>query len=84
MMWAYVLAYLIGIVGGVAANALLHVQLRKPVLSRQITLAALGVLLAIILFQTNSRMPEWLLLALWAATGVLCGLGSRESRVPVP
>ena len=82
-MWAYVLVYLIGIVGGVAASVLLQVQLRKPVLSRQITLGALGVLLAIILFQTNTRMPEWLLLGLWAATGLLCGLGSRESRAPI-
>ena len=83
-MWTYILIYLIGIVGGVAANVLLRVQLRKPVLSRQITLGALGVLLAIILFQTNTRMPEWLLLSLWAATGILCGLGSRESRTPMP
>ncbi len=82
-MWGYVAVYLIGIAGGVLASVLLHVQLRKPVLSRQITLGALGVLLAIILFQTNTRMPEWLLLSLWAATGVLCGLGSRESRTPV-
>ncbi len=82
-MWGYVLVYLVGIACGVSASVLLHVQLRKPVLSRQITLGALGVLLAIILFQTNTRMPEWLLLGLWAATGVLCGLGSRESRTPV-
>ena len=82
-MWGYVAVYLIGIAGGVLASVLLHVQLRKPVLSRQITLGTLGVLLAIILFQTNTRMPEWLLLSLWAATGVLCGLGSRESRTPV-
>ncbi len=26
---------------------------------------------------------EWLLLGLWAATGLLCGLGSRESRAPI-
>ncbi len=82
-MWAYVAVYLLGICGGVAANVMLDVQLRKPVLGRQIMLGSLGILLAIILFQTNTRMPEWLMLGLWAATGVLCGLGSRESRIPV-
>jgi hypothetical protein len=29
-------------------------------------------------------MADWLLLALWAATGVLAGLGSRETRAPIP
>ncbi len=82
-MWAYLLVYFLGICCGVAANVLLNVQLRRPVLSRQITLGALGVLLAIILFQTNTRMPDWLMLGLWASTGVLAGLGSRESRAPI-
>ena len=82
-MWTYALVYFIGVCGGVAANLLLDVQLRRPALSKQITLGALGVLLAVILFQTNTRMQEWLLLALWAATGLLAGLGSRESRAPL-
>lgn len=82
-MWAYALVYLIGICGGVAAVRLLDVQLRRPALSKQITLGALGILLGVILFQTNTRMPEWLMLALWAATGILAGLGSRESRTPI-
>jgi hypothetical protein len=82
-MWTYTLVYFLGICGGVAANLLLDVQLRRPALSKQITLGSLGVLLAVILFQTNSRMPEWLLLLLWAATGALAGLGSRESRAPI-
>jgi hypothetical protein len=82
-MWTYALVYFLGICGGVGANLVLDVQLRRPALSRQITLGALGVLLAVILFQTNSRMPDWLLLALWAATGLLAGLGSRESRAPI-
>ncbi len=82
-MATFALVYFLGICGGVAANLLLDLQLRRPALGRQITLAALGVLLAVIVLQTNSGMPEWLLLGLWAATGVLAGLGSRESRAPV-
>jgi hypothetical protein len=82
-MWTYALVYFLGVCGGVAANLLLDVQLRRPALSKQITLGALGVLLTIILFQADGRMAEWLLVALWAATGALAGLGSRESRAPV-
>ncbi len=83
-MWTYTVVYFLGVCGGVAANLLLDVQLRRPALSKQITLGALGVLLAVILFQTNTGIPDWLLVGLWAATGVLAGLGSRESRAPVP
>ncbi len=82
MLW-YAAVYFLGIGCGVAASVVLNVQLRRPALGRQITLGALGVLLAIILFQTNTRMPDWLLLGLWAATGLLTGLGSRETRAPI-
>ncbi|MCC6174754.1 MAG: hypothetical protein IT305_05565 [Chloroflexi bacterium] len=84
MMWLFILVYLMGICGGVAANVLFDVRLRKPALSRQITLAALGVVLAVIVYQTSTRMQEWVLLTVWATTGVLAGLGSRESRAPIP
>ncbi|MDP8924825.1 MAG: hypothetical protein M3O34_18390 [Chloroflexota bacterium] len=83
-MSTYLLIYLLGLCGGIAANMLLDVRLRRPALSKQITLAALGVLLAIILSQLDApRLHEWLLAALWAATGALAGLGSRESRAPL-
>ena len=49
-----------------------------------ITLAALGVMLAVILSQLDEpRLQGWLLTVLWAATGLLAGLGSRESRSPL-
>ena len=83
-MWGYVAIYVLGVCGGVAANVLLDVQLRRPALSKQITLGALGVMLAVILSQIDApRLQEWLLTALWAATGLLAGLGSRESRAPL-
>ena len=82
-MATYALVYFLGVCGGVAANLLLDLQLRRPALSKQITLGTLGVVLAVIVLQTNTRMPEWLLLGLWAATGALAGLGSRESRAPI-
>jgi hypothetical protein len=82
-MLAYTVVYILGIVCGVGANVLLDVQLRKPALGRQIMLGVLGALVAIILLRTQEGLPEWLLLGLWAATGLLAGLGSRESRAPL-
>lgn len=82
-MWLYLLIYLLGLVGGVAANVLLDVQLRRPALSKQITLAALGVLLAVIIYQWSTTPQLWIMYGLWAATGALAGLGSRESRAPL-
>ena len=83
VFWFYLLAYLLGLCAGVAANLLLDVQLRRPALSKQIALAAFGVMLAVIVYQTNTRMEDWLLPTIWAATGMLAGLGSRESRAPI-
>jgi hypothetical protein len=83
MFWLYMVAYLLGLCGGVAANLLLDVQLRRPALSKQITLAAFGIVVGVIAYQWSTRVHDWLLPALWAATGVLAGLGSRESRAPI-
>ena len=83
MFWLYLVAYLLGLCGGVAANLLLDVQLRRPALSKQIALAAFGILVGVIVYQTSTRMHEWVLPMIWAATGALAGLGSRESRAPI-
>ena len=83
MFWLYLVAYLLGLCGGVAANLLLDVQLRRPALSKQITLAAFGILVAVIAYQTSTRMHDWVFPIIWAATGALAGLGSRESRAPI-
>ena len=82
-MWLYLLAYLLGLCGGVAANLLLDVQLRRPALSKQIALAAFGILIGGIIYETSTHMYDWLLPAIWAATGLMAGLGSRESRAPM-
>jgi uncharacterized membrane protein YfcA len=82
-MWPYILVYLLGIVVGVLASALLNVQLRRPTLSKSIALVVLGVLLTVFIATHNTTMPEWLLVLLWAGIGLLAGLGSREARAPV-
>ena len=44
---------------------------------------AFGLLIGGIIYYTNTRVHDWLLPAIWAATGVMAGLGSRESRAPI-
>jgi hypothetical protein len=82
-MWLYLFVYFVGLVLGVGANVLLDVQLRRPALSKQIVLAAFGIVLAVIIFQWSTAPEQWIVLALWGVTGALCGLGSRESREPL-
>ena len=82
-MWLYLLVYFVGIVAGVGANVLLDVQLRRPALSKQIVLAAFGVVLAVIVYQWSTAPEQWIVLGLWGVTGVLCGLGSRASQEPI-
>ena len=82
-MLLYLFVYFVGLVLGVGANLLLDVRLRRPALSRQIVLAAFGVVVAVIIFRWSTAPEQWIVLGLWAATGLLCGLGSRESREPL-
>jgi hypothetical protein len=82
-MLLYLLVYFIGLVLGVGANVLLDVQLRRPALSKQIVLAAFGIVLAVIIYQWSTAPEQWIVLGLWGVTGALAGLGSRESREPL-
>jgi hypothetical protein len=82
-MLLYLLVYFIGLVLGVGANVLLDVQLRRPALSKQIVLAAFGIVLAVIIVQWSTAPEQWIVFGLWGATGALAGLGSRESREPL-
>jgi hypothetical protein len=70
----------LGLIAGVFASQVLDVQLRRPGLKISIVLAMLGTLLTVFLINTNSTMPDWLLMTLWIGIGLLAGLGSRESR----
>ena len=82
-MWLYLLVYFVGVILGVGANVLLDVRLHRPALSRQIVLAAFGIVIGVIIVQWSTAPEQWIVLGLWAVTGVLCGLGSRESREPL-
>jgi hypothetical protein len=82
-MWLYLSIYFVGLVVGVGANVLLDVRLRRPALSKQIMLGALGVVLAVIIYQWSTAPEQWIVLGLWAVTGALCGLGSRSAQEPI-
>jgi xanthosine utilization system XapX-like protein len=82
-MWLYLLVYFMGLVAGVIAHVWLDVRLRKPALSRQIVLLALGVIVGVVIYQWSTEPEFWIMYGLWASTGVLAGLGSRESREPL-
>ena len=69
-----------GLVAGVFASQVLDVQLRRPGVKLSIVLAMLGTLLTIFLINTNTTMPDWLLMILWVGIGLLAGLGSRDPR----
>ena len=79
----YLSVYFVGLVLGVVANVWLDMRLRKPALSRQIMLAALGIMVGVIIYQWSTSPELWIMYGLWASTGVLCGLGSRDGREPI-
>jgi hypothetical protein len=80
MLWISIGAYFMGLVAGVFASQVLDVQLRRPGVKLSIVLAMLGTLLTIFLVNTNTTMPDWLLMILWVGIGLLAGLGSRDPR----
>ncbi len=82
-MWPYLGIYFVGVILGVGANVLLAIRLHQPALSQQIVLAALGVVVGVVIFQMSTAPEQWIMWGLWAVTGLLCGLGSREARAPI-
>ena len=51
--------------------------------TRRRVLAALGIMVGVIIYQWSTAPEFWIMYGLWASTGILAGLGSRESREPV-
>jgi MFS family permease len=78
MIWLSIGTYFIGLVFGVFASQVLDVQIRRPGLKISLALGMLGILITIFLVNTNTTMPDWLLMSLWLGIGLLAGLGSRK------
>ena len=82
MIWLSIGTYFIGLVFGVFASQVLDVQIRRPGLKISLALGMLGILLTIFLVNTNTTMPDWLLMSLWLGIGLLvfAGLAMLRSR----
>jgi hypothetical protein len=74
----YIGLYIVGMLVGLAAKMALDVQLRRPDLRQSIGLIILVMLLWGALSVTHTPFADVLLPLVWAGTGLLAGLGSRE------
>ena len=79
MLLVYVALYVVGMLLGLAAKMALDVQLRRPGVRQAAGLVTLGFVLWGALSVTHTPFTAILLPLVWAGTGVLAGLGSRET-----
>jgi hypothetical protein len=74
----YIGLYIVGMLVGLAAKIALDVQLRRPGTRQVVGLIVLALLLWGAISITHTPFTEVLLPLVWAGTGLLAGLGSRE------
>jgi len=74
----YIALYVVAVLIGLAANIALDVQLRRPGLRQSAGLIMFVLLLWGATSITHTPFTELLLPLMWAGTGLLAGLGSRE------
>jgi hypothetical protein len=77
LLW-YIALYIVGILVGLAAKIALDVQLRRPGTRQVVGLVILVLLLWGATSITHTPFTQVLLPLVWAGTGVLAGLGSRD------
>lgn len=78
MLLFYIALYVVAVLIGLAANIALDVQLRRPGLRQSAGLIMFVLLLWGATSITHTPFTELLLPLMWAGTGLLAGLGSRE------
>lgn len=81
MLW-YVALYVVGILAGLGASLVLDVQLRRPGVRQVLGLVIFGFLVWGALAVTQAPFADLLLPIVWAGTGLLAGLGSRDPHAP--
>ena len=74
----YIALYFAGMLIGLAANIALDVQLRRPGVRQVAALVMVVLLLWGATLITHTPFTDILLPLVWAGTGLLVGLGSRE------
>jgi hypothetical protein len=78
MLLFYVALYVVGMLLGLAAKIALDMQLRRPGIRQAVGLVVFALLLWGALSVTHTDFTDILLPLVWAGTGLLAGLGSRE------
>jgi hypothetical protein len=76
----YIGLYVVGMVVGLAAKIALDVQLRRPGIRQAIGLVIFALVLWGAVSVTHAPFTDYLLPIVWAGTGLLAGLGSREMQ----
>ena len=80
MLIVYLALYLVGVVAGLGARKVLDVQWRHPGTRQVVGLIVLAFLLWGAISITHTPFTDVLLPLIWAGTGLLAGLGSRETQ----
>lgn len=78
MFFVYLGLYFVGMLIGLAAKIALDVQLRRPGTRQVVGLIIFALVLWGVLSITHTQFTDVLLPLVWAGTGLLAGLGSRE------
>jgi hypothetical protein len=74
----YIALYFVGMIVGLAAKIALDVQLRRPGIRQAFGLVIFALVLWGAMSVTGTPFTDVLLPMVWAGTGLLAGLGSRE------
>jgi hypothetical protein len=83
MLLLYIALYFAGLLVGLATNIALDVQLRRPGIRQVAALIMVVLLLWGATSITHTPFTDILLPLVWAGTGLLAGLGSREMHTEV-
>ena len=78
MILLYIALYVVGMLVGLAANIALDVQLHRPGIRQVLGLVTFAFLVWGATSITQTPFTDVLLPLVWAGTGLLAGLGSRE------
>lgn len=74
----YIALYVVGMLIGLGAKLILDVQVHRPGIRQAVGLVILAFLLWGAMSITHTPFTDVILPLVWAGTGVLAGLGSRE------
>jgi hypothetical protein len=81
MLLFYIALYILGVLLGLAAKIAFDVQWRRPGVRQGVGLVFFAFLLWGAMSVTHTPFTAVLLPLVWAGTGLLAGLGSRETHM---